>query len=80
VIALLAVECFTNTKNNLLLIYFYFFGDFVTMQVMTRELATKMECNFCSPMKMPKKIYGSDFLKEISKGNLGRQRDEMRRK
>jgi len=46
---------------------------------MTRELAPKMECNFCSPMKMFQKICGLDFLKEIGKGNLGWQRDEMRR-
>jgi hypothetical protein len=46
---------------------------------MTRELATKMECNFCSPMKMPQEICGSDFLKEIGKGNLGRLRDEIGR-
>jgi hypothetical protein len=46
---------------------------------MTRELASNMECNFCSPMKMPQKICESDFLKEIGKGNLGWQRVEMRR-
>jgi hypothetical protein len=45
---------------------------------MTRELALKMECNFCSGMKMLQEIYALNFLKEIGKGNLGWQRDEMR--
>jgi hypothetical protein len=31
-------------------------------------------------MKMPQNICGSDFLKEIGKRNLRRQRDEMKRK
>jgi hypothetical protein len=47
---------------------------------MTRELAAKMECNICSPMKTLKEICASDFLKEIGKGILGKQRDEIRKK
>jgi len=39
-----------------------------------------MECNFCSPMKTLQEICGLDFWKEIGKGILGRQRDEMKRK
>jgi hypothetical protein len=35
---------------------------------------------FLSPMKTPQEIYGSDLWKEIGKGILGRQKDEMRRK
>jgi hypothetical protein len=31
-------------------------------------------------MKMLQEICGSDFWKEISKGTLGRQRDEMKRR
>jgi hypothetical protein len=31
-------------------------------------------------MKMPQEIYGLDFWKEIGKGILGRQRDEMRKR
>jgi hypothetical protein len=47
---------------------------------MTRKLVAKMECNLYSPMKMFQEICGLDFWKEISKGILGRQRDEMRRR
>jgi hypothetical protein len=46
---------------------------------MTRELVPKMGCNFYNPMKLHQKIYGLDFLKEISKRNMGWKRDEMRR-
>jgi hypothetical protein len=47
---------------------------------MTRELATKMECNFYNSMKMPQEICGSYLLKKIGEGNLGRLRNEMKRK
>jgi hypothetical protein len=47
---------------------------------MTKELAAKMKSNLCSPMKTFQKICGSNFWKEIGKGILGRQRDEMRKK
>jgi hypothetical protein len=51
-----------NNNNNLLLICFYFWCVFVTLQVMTKgELATKMECNLCSPMKTLQEIYGLDY-------------------
>jgi len=46
---------------------------------MTKELIVEMECNLYNPMKMLQKICGSNFWKGISKGILGRQRDEMRR-
>jgi hypothetical protein len=39
-----------------------------------------MECNICSPMQTSQEICGLDFWKEIGKGILGRQRDEMKRR
>jgi hypothetical protein len=39
-----------------------------------------MECNLYSPMKTLQEISGLNFWKEISKGILGRQRDEMKLK
>jgi hypothetical protein len=53
---------------------------FVALQVMTRELVVKMECNLCNPMKTFKKICGPDVWKEIGKAILGRQRNETSRK
>jgi hypothetical protein len=46
---------------------------------MTKELAIEMECNLYNPMKMLQEICGSNFWKQIGKGTLGRQKDEMRR-
>jgi hypothetical protein len=78
---LLTAWCFNGIENFASNV-FLFLVCFIILQVMTKEfgeLAFEMECNLSNSMKKFHELCGFGFYKEIDKGILEKQRDEVMR-